>query len=109
MITMTEFIKRLCLWKESTTTSPSRRHLGHYQSLLPPPNYILSDYLDEPEGKILSVHLHLLNFCSSTGYSLQHWHKIVTMMIPKDHNNFKIHRLRVIHLYEADLTALFSI
>ena len=30
-------------------------------------------------------------------------------MIPKDHNNFKIHRLRVIHLYEADLTALFSI
>ena len=30
-------------------------------------------------------------------------------MIPKDHNNFKIHRLRVIHIYEADLTALFSI
>ena len=30
-------------------------------------------------------------------------------MIPKESNNFKLHRLRVIHLYKADLTALFSI
>ena len=30
-------------------------------------------------------------------------------MIPKEANNFKLHRLRVIHIYEADLTALFSI
>ena len=51
----------------------------------------------------------MLNFCATTGYSLIRWHKIVTMMIPKETNNLKIHRLRVIHLYEADLTALFSI
>ena len=29
--------------------------------------------------------------------------------IPKEHNNFKLHRLRVIHLYKADLPAIFSI
>ena len=108
-ITMHELIKRLRRWKESTTTSPSRRHLGHYKSLLPPPSYNLTEYLELPEGQILSVHLAILNFCARTGYSLQRWHKIVTMVIPKQHNNFKIHRLRVIHLYEADLTALFSI
>ena len=106
---MAELIKRLRRWKESTTTSPSRRHLGHYRSLLPPSNYNLSNYLVEPAGKILSVHLHLLNFCATTGYSLHRWHKIVTMMIPKEHNNFKIHCLHVIHIYEADLTVLFSI
>ena len=35
--------------------------------------------------------------------------KIVTTMIPKETNNFKLHRLQVIHLYEADLTAISSI
>ena len=108
-ISIQELIKRLRRWSESTTTSPSRRHLGHYKSLLPSYPYSLEEYLQLPEGKILSVHLSILNFCARTGYSLERWHKIVTMMIPKQHNNFKIHRLRVIHLYEADLTALFSI
>ena len=108
-ITMHELIRRLRRWKEATTTSPSRRHLGHYKALLPPTNYNLQDFLVEPEGQILSVHLHLLNFCATTGCSLRRWHKIITMMIPKEHHNFKIHRLRVIHIYEADLTALFSI
>ena len=108
-ITLHEFVRRLRRWKETTSTSPSRRHLGHYKSLLPPPSYTPEEYLSSQEGKLLSVHLSMLNFCARTGYSLQRWHKIVTMMIPKEHNNFKIHRLRVIHLYEADLTALFSI
>ena len=108
-ITMKTLIRRLRHWKESTTTSPSRRHLGHYKALLPPSNYNLQSFLEEPEGQILSVHLKLLNFCASTGYSLRRWHKIVTMMIPKQNNNYKIHRMRVIHIYEADLTALFSI
>ena len=58
---------------------------------------------------ILQVHLDLLNYCAQHGYSLHWWQKIVNTMIPKETNNFKIHRLWVIHLYEADLTALFSI
>ena len=31
------------------------------------------------------------------------------MMILKEENNFKIHRLRVIHLYEADLIFLLGL
>ena len=31
------------------------------------------------------------------------------MMILKEENNFKIHRLRVIHLYEADLNFLLGL
>ena len=70
-ITIRELIKRLRRWKESTTTSLSCHHLGHYKSLLPPHSYHLTDYLDLPEGKILSVHLVILNFCARTGYSLK--------------------------------------
>ena len=58
---------------------------------------------------ILKVHLDLLNYCAKHGYSLHRWQKIVTTVIPKETNNFKLHRLCVIHLYEANLTALFSI
>ena len=108
-LSLSDLVSRFRKWKEATTTSPSRRHLGHYKSLLPPINYNLQDYMQTPEGRIMNVHLALLNFCARTGYSLQRWSNIITTMIPKESNNYKIHRLRVIHIYEADLTALFSI
>lgn len=107
-LTVSQFIRRLRRWRETTTTSPSRRHLGHYRVLLPPSTFDLPDYLNSPAGKILQLHLRILNYCALTGYSLHRWRKIVTTVIPKELNNFKIHRFRVIHLYEADLTALFS-
>ena len=78
-------------------------------SLLPTYKYKLEEYVESDRGCLMKVHLILLNFCAATGHSLRRWHKIVTTMIPKEANNFKLHRLRVIHLYEADLTALFSI
>ena len=108
-LSLHDLVSRFRKWSESTTTSPSRRHLGHYKSLLPDHNYDPNEYTSSPEGQILLVHLSLLNFCARTGYSLQRWHNIITTMIPKEANNYKIHRLRVIHIYEADLTALFSI
>ena len=108
-ITLAEFIKRLRRWKESTTTSPSRRHLGHYKALLPPSTCPLDEYKSTLAGEILLVHLALLNFCATSGHSLKRWHTIITMTIPKQPNNFKIHKLRVIHIYEADLTAISSI
>ena len=83
---MQEFVRRLRRWKESTSTSPSRCHLGHYKALLPPSNFDPKEFITTPEGKILSVHLSMLNFCARTGYSLQRWQKIVTMMIPKEFN-----------------------
>lgn len=107
-ITMSQLIRRLRKWKERTSTSPSGRHLGHYKSLLPPNKFSMNEYEVSHAGIILKVHLNLLNFCAVSGYSLSRWSKIVTTIIPKDHGSFKLHRLRVIHLYEADLTALLS-
>jgi hypothetical protein len=37
------------------------------------------------------------------------WRKVATFMIRKDPNSSKIHRLRVIHLYDADLSLLLGV
>ena len=69
----------------------------------------MEEFAQTDQYSILQVHLSLLNYCARTGYSLNRWQSIVTTTIPKETGNFKLHRLQVIHLYEADLTALFSI
>jgi hypothetical protein len=37
------------------------------------------------------------------------WHRVATIMIQKDPQSSKIHRVRVIHLYEADLNLLLGV
>ena len=69
----------------------------------------MEEFVQTDEHSILQVNLSLINYCARTGYALNQWQSIVTKTIPKETGNFKLHRLRVIHLYEADLTALFSI
>ena len=107
-VSLEDISRRFRKWNEQTSTSPSRRHLGHYKSLLSPISPS-DDSESDDATSILDVHLSLINFCARTGYSLHRWQKIVTTTIPKEANNFKLHRLRVIHLYEANLTCLFSI
>ena len=51
----------------------------------------------------------ILTYAVTHGYSLLRWRNIVNMMILKEENNFKIHRLQVIHLYEADLNFLLGL
>ena len=51
----------------------------------------------------------LINYCVKHRYPLQRWKTIVNMMIYKEPGNVKIHRLRVIHLYEADQSLLWGI
>ena len=63
------------------------------------------DYREE----ILNAHLYLLNYAIRHGLSYKRWQTIVTMMIKKESGNKKIHRLRVIHLYEADYNLLLSV
>ena len=50
-----------------------------------------------------------MNYCIRNNYVLQRWKTIVNMMILKEPLNFKIHRLRVIHIYEADFNMLLAV
>lgn len=118
-IALPEFRGKITTWKESTTTSPSGRHLGIYKSLFAngpyrnnpddeqeAQNYARLRYAQEDIAQLI---LGIINFCLKTGHILERWKTIVNTMIFKDVGIYKIHRLRVIHIYEADFNLLLAI
>jgi len=119
IITFEDFKGKIKVWKENTSTSPSGRHLGRYKSLFTHgPHHIEADenpeeipkqQLTDLQKDIATAIVALINFCIKTGYILERWKTIINTMIFKDPGNFKIHRLRVIHLYEADFNLLLAI
>ncbi|KAI2490278.1 hypothetical protein MHU86_24299 [Fragilaria crotonensis] len=84
-----DFCDKLKIWSESTTTSPSGMHLGHYKALIARHNYS-SDAADDeltPEFKarrdelnskqqaLRRLRLTLMNYSLERGYSFQRWKK----------------------------------
>jgi hypothetical protein len=51
---------------------------------------------------LLELHLIMMNYALSRGYSYQRWTQIANTILFKDSDNVRIHRTRVIHIYEAD-------
>jgi hypothetical protein len=108
-----DFTGKIKVWKESTTTSPSGRHLGRYKALLSTGNYDpeseeFISFVDQ-QSAILKLLLFLVNYCLRTGHVLERWKTIVNVMIFKDDGVYRIHRLRVIHIYEADFNLLLAV
>jgi hypothetical protein len=100
-------------WPERTSTSPSGTHLGHY--------HVLWRYRSLPEDVpkgvqviagqefLIDCHVAMLNYSLKFGHSFDRWKDVVNVMLMKDPGNPKIHRLRVIHLYEADYNLLLAV
>jgi hypothetical protein len=74
-------------WKESTSTSPSGLHLGHYHAMVARHNYsglkdsLKKDELDCKQAAIRSAHLALTNYALTHGYSFERWRTIINVMI----------------------------
>jgi hypothetical protein len=83
-------------WKESTSTSPSGRHLGHYKALIQDP-------------VLLSCLTKFMNIAVKSGISISRWSRATNVMLEKDPGNPCIHRLRIIHLFEADFNFYMKI
>ena len=98
-------------WPESTTTSPSGRHLGHYRSLLPtlPTKTEEEVQRDDRRRELASMHHSMIDYALTNGHAFKRWKKVVNIMLEKDPGNPKIHRLRVIHLYEADYNLILGV
>lgn len=88
-ITEDDFIYGFKGWKEKTSTSSSGRHLGHYKAIIGDP-------------ALLSFHVKLLNLLVSNGMSLERWQNATNVLNEKDPGEPRLHRLRIIHLFEAD-------
>ena len=96
-------------WRETTSTSPSGRHLGHMKTL----TYQIEDD-DWPSDSCLPQTLfesvsNLLNICIRICKPLDRWLTVHNMLIQKEPGNQKIHRLRVIHLQESDWQAFLKL
>ena len=76
-------------WKENTSTSPSGRHLGHYKALIQHPT-------------LLQCFSQFMNTVVHCGIAIPRWCMATNVMIEKDAGKPRIHRLRIIHLFEAD-------
>lgn len=98
--------------ERKTSTSPSGRHLGHYKALVSIINRSLKgDKITELNlihNDIKICYLGFIRYCVYHWYSLKRWKIIINMMIYKVPGNVKIHRLQVIHFYEADQSALWG-
>ena len=108
-ISLSSFISKLKTWREYTATSPSGLHLGHYRSLIARHSYSERDpedqdkqRLDRMQSELRLLHLRLINYALTRGYSYKRWQQVVNSMLWKEPGNHKIHRTRVIHLFEAD-------
>jgi hypothetical protein len=112
-LTVSEWIGKIKAWAESTSTSPSGFHLTHSKALIAKHDLPL----DSVEGKILEMkrekliewQVALLNLAIQNSYSFQRWQTIVNVLILKEPGNLKIHRLRVIHLYEHDYNLILAV
>ena len=105
-ISMEDFIAGIKQWKERTTTSPSRRHLGHLHVLLAPDGILDPEKDGTPTNKIadkiLKVHLRMMNMAILWGYPPKCWQNVTMFVLEKEKGKPKIHRLWNIHLYKTD-------
>jgi hypothetical protein len=132
-VSMEEFKGKISAWRESTTTSPSGMHLGHYKALfakhkyshvppldpsIPPEDERAQEHLkllalkeeyDNMQQTLEWMHLSLLNYALERGYSFTRWQCIANTILFKDRGCVKIHRTRVIHIYEADFNLMLGI
>ena len=113
-LTEEEFKGKIKAWDERTSTSPaSNIHLGHAKAYFA--RHLLEKdspeevELEDQRQRILHGHLTLLNYALHFGYSYTRWQTIVNAMLEKDPGTPKIHRLRVIHLYEYDFNIILCI
>ena len=121
-ITEEEFVGELKVWTESTTTSPSGLHLGHFKALIarhkysgePPENETDEDAANREavnnlQRDLRHLHLSLINYALERGYSYQRWKTVANTVLFKDPGCIRIHRTRIIHIYEADYNLILGL
>lgn len=96
-------------WRESTTTSPSAGiDLGHWWRAMTYPVRSNDDH-NRKSNDILKWHALLINEAVKREYVLKRWKTVHSCMIEKIPGYPLIAKLRVIHIFEADLNLISGI
>ena len=114
-IGMEEWKQKFKFWRESTSTSPSGVHLGHFKALIEP-IYVVNDIQLAPDLEIntmqqdtLELHLRLINLILQSENSIPRWQRCNNISIPKKLDCILVEKFRNIHIYECDLDAVIAI
>jgi hypothetical protein len=111
-ITIEDLKGKFTNWRENTSTSSSGRHLGHYKILFSRVDHRLpkeeQERIKAQQKDIQQLYVDMINYAIEHKYSYERWKHVVNQMIYKDPGNTKIHRLRVIHIYECDLNFILG-
>jgi hypothetical protein len=121
-VDFSDFISGLLHWRESTSTSPSSRHLGLYKALATAfcnssDEFSDSSDAEDPEdpptqekaAQILHLIHGLATIAATRGFYLHRWIQVINVMIYKKTGVIELDKLRVIHLFEADFNMLICV
>ena len=95
-VTAAEFRYYFSKKKESTESSPSGRHIGHYKAVL-------------QRDDMVEMLVAMINIGIASGHALERWKHTVSVMLEKDKGSPKLDRLRIIQLFEADYNFFLSL
>jgi len=85
-----EFISTYAVASEHTSSPPSGRHIGHYKAVLEDPLFV-------------NLHSTMMSIPFQVGFAPERWTKVTDIMLEKEQNNPRSHRLRILALFETDL------
>ena len=81
---------------ESTESSPSGRHVGHYKSIL-------------GDDDLVSLIVAMCNIGLASGIALNRWKTTLSVMLEKDPGRPCLDRLQIIQLFEADYNFVLAV
>jgi hypothetical protein len=105
-ITSDEVAKGFRKWRETTSTSPSGCHLGLRKLPAIPTN---DKEIEKMRTQILAVQTHIINIPLHNGFSPLRWQMVINAMLEKIPGRPLLHKLRVIHILEADYNLILKV
>jgi hypothetical protein len=84
-----EFIQTFKYVKESTSSSPSRHHIGHYKAIL-------------KDTTLIQMHCAVMSLPFQNGFALEFWMHATDILLEKVDGNSRCHCLRILALFKSD-------
>ena len=102
IISYNEYVEGFKNWKKKTTTSPSRRHLGHHKHLLQPDGIQYSKKEPDFGERMMKLHHTIASTTLLNASPLHRSLTFIILLLPKGKGQLKINRLRIINTYESE-------